>query len=140
MKKNIFIISGVIILAGILVASAVLYKRGKNSDNINSQPADNSSQEQEKVAGANTADYFDENATIMFFYSDLCSWCNKEKEVLAELAKEGYKVKPMNVRDHPDYWQKYSISGTPTFIAKNGDKQVGYMVKEELKKFLDEHK
>jgi protein-disulfide isomerase len=93
-----------------------------------------------QVAGQSKASYFDENASVMFFYSDQCGWCQKEKTVLGELAKDGYRVKPMDVAANPDYWQQYQVTGTPTFIAKNGDKLNGYKEKDELKKWLDEHK
>ena len=83
---------------------------------------------------------YDENAKVMFFYSDLCSWCQKEKTVLEELAKEGYKVKPMDVKANPALWAQYNISGTPTFIAPDGQKLVGYQEKEKLKEFLDKYK
>lgn len=87
-----------------------------------------------------TPAYFDENAKVMFFYSDYCGWCQKEKLVLEELAQDGYKVKPMDVGKNEDFWQKYNIEGTPTFVAPDGQRLVGYTEKEELKKFLDRYK
>ncbi|MCX6806631.1 MAG: thioredoxin family protein [Candidatus Berkelbacteria bacterium] len=83
---------------------------------------------------------YDENAKVMFFYSDLCSWCQKEKTVLDDLAKDGYQVKPMDVKAHPDYWEQYKIKGTPTFIAPDGNRLDGYTEKEPLKQFLDKYK
>lgn len=87
-----------------------------------------------------TSKFFDENATIMFFYSDGCGWCTKEKAVLSTLAVDGYKVKPMDVGKNPDLWKTYNVKGTPTFIAANGQRQEGYMEKDALKAWLDANK
>lgn len=94
-----------------------------------------------QVAGTATESYFSDDAKVMYFYSDFCHWCQKEKdEVLPELGKQGYKVKPMNVGSDPSLGQKYNITGTPTFIAANGDPLVGFKTVDELKAFLDAHK
>lgn len=94
-----------------------------------------------EVSGATAeVNYFDENATVMYFYSDYCSWCLKEKEVLTKLGGEGYKVKPMNVGKDQSLWEKYSIKGTPAFIAANGDRLEGYNTEDKLKPWLDSHK
>ena len=96
----------------------------------------------QSVAGQATASapYFAEDAKVMYFYSDYCHWCQKEKDVLEELGQAGYKVKPMNVGEKQDLWKQYNISGTPTFIAANGDRLVGYQDKDPLKNWLDQHK
>jgi len=120
----------VLIIVGLLIWGGTTVQKNKNS-NTNSA---NTNQEA-------SAPYFDENAKVMFFYSDLCSWCNKEKEeVLTPLAKEGYRVKLMDVKAHPDYFKQYNIEGTPTLIAPDGTKITGYKEKDELKAFLDKYK
>ena len=138
MKKNIVLIvlAMVIILIGII--SLVIYFNNKQQNNV----ANNSenSNEEGVVAGSTAESYFDDNAPVMYFYSEYCSWCKKEAEVLKELAKDGYKVKPMNVKDHPEYWQDYSINGTPAFIAKDGNKLAGYQNLDKLKDFFDKYK
>lgn len=99
-----------------------------------------------QVAGqsASLPSYYDDNATVMEFYQDSCSWCIKQKTVLEELGKEGYKVKSMNIGpnypDHQSWWKDYNVSGTPTFVAKNGDRLEGYQAADKLKVFLDSHK
>lgn len=94
-----------------------------------------------QVAGTTTESYFSDDAKVMYFYSDFCHWCQKEKdEVFPELGKQGYKVKPMNVGSDPSLGQKYNISGTPTFIAENGERLVGFQTIDPLKTFLDAHK
>ena len=99
--------------------------------------------ESQQVAGSSTTalPYFAENAKVSYFYSDWCHWCQKEKEeVLEPLSKEGYSVKPMNVGEKPDLGKQYNVTGTPTFIADNDDRLVGFQDKEKLKAFLDAHK
>lgn len=92
------------------------------------------------TVSVDTSKFFDDNATIMFFYSDGCGWCSKEKMVLAELAADGYKVKPMDVGKDVSLWKTYNISGTPTLIDKNGQRSEGYLEKDALKAWLDAHK
>lgn len=96
------------------------------------------------VAGENTGAevYYDDNAKVMEFYSDYCSWCIKQKEVLAKLGEDGYRVKSMNVGKDATLWETYKISGTPTFIADNGkgERIEGYQDYDALKSFLDKNK
>jgi len=109
---------------------------------ISSNPVP-SSEVSSEVAGTSVANkpYFSEDASVMMFYSDWCHWCKKqEDEVLAPLASEGYKVKPMNVGEKPELGTQYKVTGTPTFIAANGDQLVGFQDKDKLKAFLDSHK
>ncbi len=93
------------------------------------------------IAGAVTAEYFSEDAKVMYFYSDFCHWCQKEmSDVLPDLGKEGYRLKPMDVATNPNLGNQYNITGTPTFVAANGDRLVGYQEAAALKAFLDQHK
>ncbi|MBI2588495.1 thioredoxin family protein [Candidatus Berkelbacteria bacterium] len=82
--------------------------------------------------------YFSDTAKVKYFYSDLCGWCQKESEVLKELSAEGYKVRPMDVKAHPEFFEQYGITATPTFLAEDKNFLIGYQTKEKLKKFLDE--
>jgi len=84
--------------------------------------------------------YFDANATVMEVYQPSCGWCITESPILTDLAKEGYRVKPMNAAADQTIWTTYKVSGTPTFIAANGDRLEGAQTKEQLKAFLDSHK
>lgn len=89
-----------------------------------------------------TANYFDENAKVMYFYSDTCHWCIQEKAVLEKLGDEGYRVKSMDVGNDTSLWTTYNISGTPTFIADSGkgERLVGHNDYDKLKAWLDQHK
>jgi len=84
--------------------------------------------------------YFDNNASVMFFYRDGCPWCAKEMNVLAALAPDGYKVKPMHLDIHPEYWVQYDIKLTPTFIGPDGSRMNGYHEMDVLQSFLDKYK
>ena len=83
--------------------------------------------------------YFDNNASVMFFYRDGCSWCTKERDILMGLARDGYNVKPMHLDAHPEYVKQYNIQVTPTFIGPDGKRLDGFQEKEELKAFLDKY-
>lgn len=98
-------------------------------------------QNNQEVAGAATnTSYFKEDAKVMYFYSDYCHWCQKEKEVLENLAKDGLAVKPMNVGEKPELAKQYNVSGTPTFIASSGERLVGYQSLEALKPWLEKNR
>ena len=84
--------------------------------------------------------YFDNNASVEFFYRDGCIWCQKEQEVLTLLAKDGYRVKPMHLDSNPQYWKEYNIVATPTFIGPDGKKVIGYQEYMPLKALLDSYK
>ena len=102
-----------------------------------------SSSSNQAVAGTQTdsSEYFSDDAKVMYFYSDFCHWCQKEKdEVFPEIGKLGYKVKPMNVGEKPDLGQQYNITGTPTFVAANGERLVGFQTLDQLKPWLNQHK
>ncbi len=82
---------------------------------------------------------FSSASRVMYFYSESCGWCQQETAILYELAPECYKVKPMNVTQHPEYIADYGITGVPTFIG-NGTKYVGFRDKASLRSLLDQYK
>lgn len=132
MENKRWILALVIVVATIAALSIWGFKKSNNTAGTNNP----------EIAGQSTETpaYFAEDAQVMYFYSDYCSLCIKEKEILQKLGTEGYKVKPMNVGVNVQYWTDYKISGTPTFVAKNGDRLEGYQVYDKLKTWLDSHK
>jgi thiol-disulfide isomerase/thioredoxin len=138
MEKN-KLISGMVIL--IIIVAGLSYWGFKS--NVGKSTGNGP-----QVSGATTdlenQAYYDENAKVMEFFQDTCSWCIKEQPILQKLGEEGYRVKPMNIgSNHPDnqgMWKQYNVSGTPSFVAGNGDKLEGYQSYETLKAFLDNHK
>jgi len=91
------------------------------------------------AGGSTQKNYVDDNSLVMYFYSPQCEFCKRQDPILEELAKEGYRVKLMDVLAHPEYWAQYEVSGTPTFLAANGDRQVGLTQKTELRAWLESH-
>jgi len=89
--------------------------------------------------GSDSKAYTDDNSPVMYFYSAQCTHCRAQTPILEELAKEGYRVKLMDVLAHPEYWTQYGVTGTPTFLAANDDRQVGLTQKEELRAWLEAH-
>lgn len=120
-----------IMTVGLVLVGAACSKVKNNTQQSSASPT---------VASTANEEYFSQDAKVMLFYSEYCSWCKKQKEVLQELAPQGYRVKPMDVGKNSDLWQQYNIEGTPTFIAPNGTRVVGYQTKEKLKEFLDKYK
>jgi len=100
----------------------------------------NNSEQSETTTTDTSKSYFDDNANVMYFYSDECRWCIEESKVFEEIAPLGYKVKPMNIGTDRSLASKYNIEGTPTFVAKNGERNAGFMEKDALIKWLDAHK
>ncbi|MDO8507890.1 MAG: thioredoxin domain-containing protein [bacterium] len=127
MKKFIpYIVVG-ILLVGFIGAIGYL----KVSEN---KPSDNTSR-------TKIEPYFDDNANVMYFYSPNCSHCIQEKPILTELAKEGFRFKPMNTLENPGVADQYKIKGTPEFISqKDGARLEGFQEKEPLKAWLSQHK
>lgn len=130
------------IIALILIVGLGLFGYLKlTKKNVVANPLPSSENQQVAGAASDNQPYFAEDAKVMFFYSDYCHWCTKEKdEVLPGLGQEGYKFKPMNVGDKPELAKQYNVTGTPTFIAQNGDRLVGFQTKDALKSWLDQHK
>lgn len=134
MKNNWTFVAGIIFVVVVIFGIVGYSKVSKKSEETSTASPTPAQSSQNK-------EFFDQNAKVMFFYSDLCHWCQKEEtEVLPDLGKEGYRVKPMDVGTSPDLWKQYNIEGTPTFIAGNGDRLVGFQDKDTLKKWLDQHK
>ncbi len=129
MKKFVpYIIIGVLVIGFIGLIGYVKMSQIPNQPQTNTKISD-------------IEPYFDQNATVMYFYSPNCSHCQDEKSVLTDLAKQGYRVKPMNILDHPEYGKQYNIEGTPTFVSqKDQARVVGFQKEDALKSWLDQHK
>ena len=110
MRKDWILIT---IVGLILIVGLGLYgflRVSKKEITANPVPSQSSQVAGEQIA---SAEYFSDDAKVMYFYSDFCHWCQKEKdEVFPELGKLGYQVKPMNVGENPDLGKQYNISGT----------------------------
>ncbi len=137
MRKDWVLIGiiGMIVVVGLGLIGYL--KLSKKQVTANPEPSSSA----QTVAGSTTAEYFSQDAKVMYFYSDFCHWCQKEKdEVLPGLGQQGYRLKPMNVGENPELGKQYNITGTPTFVAANGDRLIGFQEAVALKVFLDQHK
>ncbi len=85
------------------------------------------------------ANYGDPRSPVMYFYGESCHYCEQQEPILGTLAGEGFRVKLMDVGVHPEYWQQYGVSGTPMFMALNGDRRVGLTGEAELRQWLSAH-
>ena len=83
--------------------------------------------------------YKDDRSPVMYFFSSTCRFCQQQAPILRELSAEGFRIKPMDVGKNPNYWEDYSVTGTPTFLAANGDRLDGFTQKEALRAFLAQH-
>lgn len=84
-----------------------------------------------------TEPYFSDSSPVLYFYREDCVHCVAMKPILSDLAKEGFRVKPMEFYSHPEDATKYSVQGTPTWINPlNNDKLVGETSIEYLRTFL----
>lgn len=138
--------TGAIIVVLIIVAILIWGPDWSNNDKADAESESTQEQTQNSQNLTNNTkyseNYYSDKATVMFFYSDGCSWCEKEKEVLEGIGNDGYQVKPMNIKDSVarDEFYELGFTGTPSFYStKTKEKQVGFLDKEELKKFLDKN-
>lgn len=86
-------------------------------------------EKKEEIKGASITE-------IMYFYSDDCAYCIKQKPILDELEKEGVKFKYMDVKENRNYLEQYGIDGTPSFIIGN-TKLTGYQNKEKIRELWE---
>ncbi|MBI5177092.1 thioredoxin family protein [Candidatus Micrarchaeota archaeon] len=90
------------------------------------------------LAGGKAA-YFDGKSPVKYFFSEQCSHCQAMKPILNSLARQGYRVAPFDVLAHPNYWDDYKITGTPTWVAANGERLEGEQTEAALGAWFDSH-
>ncbi|MBI4361456.1 thioredoxin family protein [Candidatus Micrarchaeota archaeon] len=90
------------------------------------------------VAGG-ASKFASDQSPVWYFYRDDCHFCQQQKPILEDLALEGYRVKLVDLNAQPALWQQYGITGTPTFVADNGqgERLEGLTQKAELKAYFD---
>ncbi len=115
MKTKNLVLIGVLAVVGLLVLFGVLAAQSGNEA------------------------YRNDASPVMYFYRADCHFCQQQAPILRELAGEGFRVKVMDVGKYPNYWQEYSVGGTPMFLAQNGDRLEGLQQKEPLRQFLASH-
>ncbi|WP_338780522.1 thioredoxin family protein [Metabacillus sp. FJAT-52054] len=80
---------------------------------------------------------------IVYFYASDCPHCKRTTPVLMPLAKDmNINIDQFNLKEFPDYWDTYGITGTPTLVHYKDGKEAaaseGEKTKEELEALLKE--
>jgi thioredoxin 1 len=58
---------------------------------------------------------------VLFFNASWCRPCRQMKPIVAQLRRQGYRLRDIDVDKNRGLAQKYGISGIPTFVfVKNG--------------------
>jgi len=80
------------------------------------------------------------DAVLIEFASARCRPCQQMQPVLAELSRDGYAIRAVDVDQESELAQRYGIRQTPTFIVVSGGKEltrlVGMQSADELKSAL----
>lgn len=137
LNKKLLILAIIFVIVVAVVAWLLVRSAGGKESGQVEGAKEEAQAEEEQAKTVPESKYFSAEAKIMFFYADGCGWCSKQKQILGELGYEGYRFKPMNVGNDTSLWEKYEISGTPTFIGPSGDRLIGYREKDELKAWID---
>ena len=73
---------------------------------------------------------------LVEFYTDWCSFCQKQRPVIEDLSKKGVWIGTLDAEKFKDITKNYEITGFPTFLLfKNGEiisKLSGYHDKSSL--------
>lgn len=88
---------------------------------------------------ANSWNFASSASPVMYFYQDDCVHCEAMKPIMQDLGNQGYRVKLMDAQTNTSLWTTYSIVGTPTWIAANGDRISGEQDEATLQAWLDAH-
>ena len=59
---------------------------------------------------------------LVEFYTDWCSFCQKQKPIIENLSQNGIWIGTINAEKHKRISKEHSITGFPTFLLfKNGE-------------------
>lgn len=83
-----------------------------------------------------------EDVTV-YFFSPVCSYCNKTTPIVSPLAEEmDIDLVQFNVWEFEEAWDEYNLEATPVIIhyenGKEKDRITGYWEKEEFESFFKE--
>ena len=125
--KNITL--SIIVLTVVIFGLIMAYSNSQSNLSADKSITETTIANQKKI-------YFDDLSPVMYFWSPLCSWCQKEEVILNTIAKDGFRVKSMNVYEDSSLYDKYTIDGTPSIISEGGEKLVGYQEEVTLRDWL----
>ena len=83
-----------------------------------------------------------EKRSLLYFYMDNCSYCEKFNPTWNKLVKEfksKLTMKKINGPSHPKLLEKYEVEQFPTIVLENGSPKThkGHNNYKELKKFIN---
>ena len=85
------------------------------------------------------ASYVSAKSPVIYVYQDDCVHCQAMHPIMVDLGSQGYRVNALDAQTNTSIWTIYNVSGTPTWIAANGDRLVGEQSEADLKAWLDSH-
>lgn len=84
----------------------------------------------------NFDEYIKNGIKFVSFTADWCSFCQKQKPILKEIANENIWIGEINPDKNPKLVQKFGITGFPAFLLFKDGKLIanfaGYQTKYEL--------
>lgn len=149
--KKIWIIGGVVVVLFVLLIVLTNYS---NNNKLKDNPYGTNDLKQETIDQLDDANYQDiilpdalaekiasGEETIAYFFSPICTHCQKFTPKLMPIAKKmGVEIDQLNVYEFEDAWETYAIEATPTLVVfKDGievDRMVGDVTEDEVRNFF----
>lgn len=71
---------------------------------------------------------------FVYFYQEDCVHCKKVSPIVIPMAKDlNIDLRIIDLKKHPDGWDRFKIKGTPTLVYFNSEKEVDRLVGEQEK-------
>ena len=72
---------------------------------------------------------------VLYFWRTGCEYCAQEEPIIHDLLVERYQIISIDIANETmkQYATQYEITGTPTFVASNSERLVGYQTYDQLK-------
>jgi len=75
---------------------------------------------------------------VLYFWRTGCEYCTQEEPIIHQLLSEGYQIISIDIANETmkQYATQYEITGTPTFVASNSERLIGYQTYDQLKEWI----
>jgi thiol-disulfide isomerase/thioredoxin len=74
---------------------------------------------------------------VLYFTAPWCGACERMKDAVAQLRREGFNIRPVNVDAHRALAEKYNVRAVPTFVYVRDGQEVrrrsGFMSPQALR-------